>query len=148
VRDPLLRAFDSLELRLLLRNTMTYQQLQRHLLHPEFLENALDRSIELEWLARPLCTRRKPARGRVKVYELERAAMEQLDVPHFTTSTWQAMRHHPASEEIKSFGSKRDSRTLRRRLAGLSRTGYQRQLALITRSVCLKYPALPKRVMA
>jgi type 2 lantibiotic biosynthesis protein LanM len=142
--DPLLKTFDRLELRVLLRDSATYGQMHLHLLHPEFLEDALDRSIELEWLARPLCTRTKPSRGRVKVYELECAAMEQLDLPHFNTSTWHAMRHHPKTEEAKVFGSKRDSRALRRRLAGLSRTACRSQLALITRSVHLKYPAVPK----
>ena len=40
-----------------------------HLLYPEYLEDELDRSIELEWLARPLCIRSKPSPGRVAVYE-------------------------------------------------------------------------------
>jgi type 2 lantibiotic biosynthesis protein LanM len=141
-REPSLKTFDGLELRVLLRDSATYGQLQLHLLHPEFLEDAIDRSIELEWLARPLCIRTKPLRGRANVYELERAAMEQLDLPHFNTSAWHAMQHHPATDEAKVFGGKRDSRTLRRRLAGLSRTACRRQLALMTRSVRLKYPAV------
>ena len=58
-----------------------------HLLHPEFLEDALDRSIELEWLAQP------------------------------------------------------GTRLLRQRLAALSRAACRNQLALVTRSVRLKYPA-------
>lgn len=143
-RDMSLKAFDRLELRVLLRNSSTYAKLHLHLLHPEFLEDALDRSIELEWLARPLCIRTKPSRGRVKIYELERAAMEQLDLPHFKTSVWNAMQHHRMTEEAKAFGGKRDSHTLRRRLASLSRTTCRSQLALITRSVRLKYPAVPK----
>ena len=143
-RDMSLKAFDRLELRVLLRDSATYAQLHLHLLHPEFLEDALDRSIELEWLARPLCIRTKPSRGRVKIYELERAAMEQLDLPHFKTSAWNAMQHHRTTGEAKFFGGKRDSHTLRRRLASLSRTACQSQLAIITRSVRLKYPALPK----
>lgn len=50
----LLDGFDELGLRVLVRDSATYAGLQLHLLHPEFLRNGLDRSIELEWLARPL----------------------------------------------------------------------------------------------
>jgi len=137
--NSLLKAFDRLELRVLLRDSTTYGQLHLHLLHPEFLEDALDPSIELEWLARPLCTEKKPSPGRLKIYDLEREAMERLDIPHFNTSIWQAMQHHPKTEEAKVFGGNRDSRTLKRRLTNLSRLGCQRQLALITRSLRLKY---------
>jgi len=140
-RDPLLKVFDGLELRVLLRDSATYGQLLLHLLHPEFLEDGVDRSIELEWLARPLCTRTKPFRGRVSVYERECAAMERLDLPHFNTSAWSAMRHNPATDEAKVFGGKRDARVLRRRLAKLSQAACRNQLALITRSVRAKYPA-------
>ena len=141
MRDPLLKVFDGLELRVLLRDSATYGQMHLHLLHPEFLEDALDRSIELEWLARPLCIRAKPSRGRVNVYEHERTAMEQLDLPHFNASAWRAMGHSPATEEAKVFGGKRGTRLLRRRLAALSQTACRNQLALVTRSVRLKYPA-------
>ena len=112
-----------------------------HLLHPELLEDALDRSVELEWLARPLCIRTNPSRGRVNVYEHERTAIERLDVPHFNTSAWRAMGHSPATEEAKVFGGKRRTRLLRQRLAALSRAACRNQLALVTRSVRLKYPA-------
>ena len=139
-RDPLLEAFDGLELRVLLRDSATYGQMHLHLLHPEFLEDALDRSIELEWLARPLCIRTRPSRGRVNVYEHERLAMERLDLPHFSTSAWRAMGHGQSTEEAKVFGGRRDARLLRRRLARLSLTACRTQLALITRSVRLKYP--------
>lgn len=143
-RNLFLKKFDKLELRVLLRNSITYGQLQLHLLHPEFLENALDRSLELEWLARPLCTRRKPTRGRLKLYELELAAMEQLDLPYFNTKSWKAMGHNPSSEEAKFFGGRRDSRSLRRRLTRLSSTACRTQLGLITRSIRLKYPTISR----
>ncbi len=139
-RDPVvLKAFDGLDLRVLLRDSATYGQMHLHLLHPEFLEDALDRSIELEWLARPLCIRTTASRGRVNVYEHERAAMEQLDLPYFTTSTWRAMGHRPTTEEAKVFGGRRDARLFRQRLAGLSLMACRNQLALVTRSLRIKY---------
>ncbi len=140
-----LKSFDGLELRVLLRDSATYSHLHLHLLHPEFLEDDLDRSIELEWLARPLCTRTKTSRGRVMIYELERMAMEKLDIPYFKISTWIAMQHKETSEEVQAFGIKRDSHTLRKRLERISKTACRSQLALITRSICLKYPLESKR---
>src|SRR5206468_2461958 len=69
--DRLLRRFDNLELRVLLRGTATYTRLQLRLLHPEFLRDGIDRSIELEWLARPLTGPTSPRKGRILVYERE-----------------------------------------------------------------------------
>jgi lantibiotic modifying enzyme len=68
--DRLLRKFDDLELRVLVRGTATYTRLQLRLLHPEFLRDGVDRSIELEWLARPLTGTTSPQKGRT----LERAS--------------------------------------------------------------------------
>jgi len=132
--------FERLELRVLLRDSRTYGQLHLHLLHPEFLEDARDRSIEIEWLARPLCIRATASRGRARVYDREREAMEQLDVPYFNTTVWRTMRHDPSTEEERAFGGRRDARAVRRRLSELSRTARQHQLALITRSLKPKAP--------
>ena len=140
--DPVLELFNRLELRVLVRDSATYGRLHLHLLHPEFLEDGLDRSIELEWLARPLCIRTKPPRGRVRVYACERAAMERLDLPRFNTMAWREMRHDPATEEAKTFGGRRDAHTVRRRLAALSAEACRRQVGFIVRSVRLKYPAV------
>lgn len=63
--DRLLGGFDQLELRVLARSSATYAQLHLHLLHPEFLKDGIDRSIELEWLARPLSGTTTPRRGRM-----------------------------------------------------------------------------------
>ena len=87
----LLDRFDKLELRILVRSTVTYTRLHLHLLHPEFLRDGLDRSIELEWLARPLSATPQPQPGRIRLYECERAAMENLDIPHFAASSWRNM---------------------------------------------------------
>ena len=47
----LLEAFNNLDIRILLRATATYTRLQLRLLHPEFMNCGVDRSIELEWLS-------------------------------------------------------------------------------------------------
>ncbi|HEY7292346.1 MAG TPA: type 2 lanthipeptide synthetase LanM [Vicinamibacterales bacterium] len=133
--DPFLEKFDRLNLRVLLRDSSTYGRLHLHLLHPEFLEDGADRSIEIEWLARPLCIRNGVSRGRVRVYEHERQAMERLDLPHFDTLTWRRMAHAASTQEARTFGGRRDARALRRRLEGLSQKDCRNQLALITRSL-------------
>ena len=107
---PMMKRFDRLELRILLRDSATYGRMHLHLLYPEYLEDGIDRSIELEWLARPLCIRSKLSPGRVAVYEQERAAMERLDLPLFTTKTWRAMRHDPTTLEAKAFPLGRGSK--------------------------------------
>lgn len=132
--SPVMKSLDRLELRILLRDSATYGQMHLHLLYPEHLEDGVDRSIELEWLARPLCIRAKPSRGRVAVYEHERSAMERLDFPLFTTRTWQAMRHDPSTQEARAFGAPRDAKALKRRLAQLSDRDLRRQLAAIARA--------------
>jgi lantibiotic modifying enzyme len=81
-----LAMFDNLELRTLLRSTATYTRLQLRLLHPEFMVNGIDRSIELEWLARPLTGPTSFKCDRQHIYDHEREAMEKLDVPIFTTA--------------------------------------------------------------
>lgn len=77
-------------LRVLIRNSATYGEILEHLLKPQYLRNGIDRSIELEWLARPLSGPYKVRQGRQKVYENELLAMERMDIPHFTVSQWDA----------------------------------------------------------
>jgi lantibiotic modifying enzyme len=131
----LTKAFDGLELRILVRDSATYGQVHVHLLHPEFLKDGVDRSIELEWLARPLCARRKSPASRFRIYRHEVNAMEQLDIPRFGTAAWRDMRHAPTSYEALVFGGARDSSVLRRRLSKMSARACFRQMAVITRSL-------------
>jgi len=138
-RHPLVRRFDGLKLRILLRDSTTYAQILLHLLYPEFLQDGIDRSIEIEWLARPLCLRSKASKGRVNVYKHERTAIERLDLPYFNTSLWSSMGHDPSSEEARLFGGRRDARLMRNRLRQLSITDCQKQLMLIERSVNARF---------
>jgi type 2 lantibiotic biosynthesis protein LanM len=133
--DQLLRKFDNLELRVLLRGTATYTRLQLRLLHPEFLRDGIDRSIELEWLARPLTGPMSAREARILVYERERTAMESLDVPHFGTSEWRSMEHMSDDPDLLLLSGERDSRVLRQRLENLSSPDCTKQLAIIEEAV-------------
>jgi type 2 lantibiotic biosynthesis protein LanM len=127
--------FKNLPLRVLVRDTATYAQIQLHLLHPEYLGDGIDRSIELEWLARPLCTRKKAPPGRLRLYEHERKAMEQLDIPRIDIAGWRRMGHLRTSEEALAFDGGRGERMLRNRLARLSPRDCSRQVRIIARSL-------------
>jgi type 2 lantibiotic biosynthesis protein LanM len=131
----LLKALDNLELRILVRSTATYSRLQLHSLHPEFLKDGIDRTIELEWLARPLSGTPSPQEGRMMLYECERIAMEKLDVPHFGTSLWKRMNHRDDDDNLSLLSGERDSRVFLRRLESLNETDCSRQLAIIEKAV-------------
>jgi type 2 lantibiotic biosynthesis protein LanM len=144
-RPQVLKDFTHLELRVLVRDTDTYARIHLHLLHPEFLKDGIDRSIELEWLARPLCVGPSPQEARIHVYEHERLAMERLDIPHFGTHAWRKMGHAPGGEDTQLFGGNRDLRALRRRLASLSRAACRKQLEIVALSVRRRFPEAPQR---
>jgi type 2 lantibiotic biosynthesis protein LanM len=131
----LLAGFDELELRILVRGSVTYAQIHLHLLHPEFLKDGIDRSVELEWLARPLSATATPQKSRLLMYETERKAMELLDIPHFTTSAWKDIEFSPDDPDMLNLCSARDSHVLRQRLAHLSTDDCAKQLALIEDAV-------------
>jgi class II lanthipeptide synthase len=133
-----LSQFDGLNLRILVRSTLTYTRLQLHTLHPEFLEDGIDRSIEIEWLARPLSPRVRQ-KGARRLYECERAALERLDIPHFATEEWQGEAVNFADEDMRALFKARDSRVLRRRLCQLSDADCRRQLATIEKALRLRF---------
>jgi lantibiotic modifying enzyme len=133
--DRLLTSFEGLDLRILVRNTATYTRLHLYLMHPEFLKDGIDRSIELEWLARPLSGTVTPSKGRKLLYEHERAAMENLDIPHFNISIWRNMEHEPEDEDLFLLCGERDSRVIRRRLSDLSMPDCSKQLEIIEEAV-------------
>ncbi|MFM9842227.1 MAG: type 2 lanthipeptide synthetase LanM [Dongiaceae bacterium] len=132
-------AFENLELRVLVRNTDTYTRLQLHLLHPDYLRDGIDRSLELEWLARPLCATVRPRRGRVQVYEGERRAMEALDIPHFGTGGWRELEIADDDEDFRLLCGERNSAVLRRRLQNLSDADCARQVAVIQESIASRF---------
>lgn len=143
--SQLLDAFDGLNLRILVRSTVTYTRLQLHSLHPEFLQDGLDRSIELEWLARPMGPRAFQE-GPRRLYECERTAMEQLDVPRLTTRDWAGMDQSFEDEEMRRLFKPRDSRVLVQRLIGQSDADCRRQLSIIERAVRSRFNQRPSPV--
>jgi type 2 lantibiotic biosynthesis protein LanM len=136
----LLSALEGMRLRVLVRDTATYTQLQLHLLHPEFLADGLDRSIELEWLARPLVADAVPSPGRRLLYELERRDMEALDIPYVDSTTWREITNAcDEGDELTAISPERDPQVLLRRLASLNETDLERQTTMIRTSIAARF---------
>lgn len=131
----LLRSLDDMQLRVLVRDTTTYARLHLYLLHPEFLEDGIDRSIELEWLARPITAPVSHPAARALLYERERLAMEALDIPYFKSSDWKDLEVSPHDEQLFMLCGERDSRVMVRRLASLSPTHYVNQRTIVEDAV-------------
>ncbi|HYH82605.1 MAG TPA: type 2 lanthipeptide synthetase LanM family protein [Longimicrobium sp.] len=68
--------------RFILRNTSLYGQLLERCLHPQYLRDGRDRSVELDVLSRAFLSLESPPPVWALVAE-ERASLEQMDVPFF-----------------------------------------------------------------
>jgi type 2 lantibiotic biosynthesis protein LanM len=84
-----LSGFRRLKLRTVLRSTQVYGMMSQRLLHPEFLRDAADRSIELDRLASPFLAvgPNADAASLWPIFRAELSALERLDVPFFTLSS-------------------------------------------------------------
>ncbi len=143
--DALLAQLDALKLRVLVRDTSTYAGLHLALLHPDWLRDGIDRSIELEWLARPLCTSDVPQPAREALYQKELAAMERLDIPRFDTGSWADIIRGYKDTDLESMGLERDRRVLISRLDRLSQADLARQRAVIKRSIAKRFAPVERR---
>lgn len=127
-------ALTGIELRVLLRDTTNYARLLLYLLQPNLLRDGLDRSIEIEWLARPLSVAIPYPAARLSIYDIERRAMEAQNIPHFTVSAWNAVTAGE-DEDLQALGSARVPETLYQRLAMLSEVDLHEHLTLIEDAV-------------
>lgn len=131
-------ALSGLELRVLLRDTRTYARLLLYLLQPELLQDGLDRSIEIEWLARPLGIERR-SDAQASIYEVERQALEAQDVPRLTTTMWDALPWEEDDRDLLALGYGRNPDTFHARVAALSESDLEKQLAVIERAVVERF---------
>jgi hypothetical protein len=136
--DAVRAALSGLELRVLLRDTRTYARLLLYLLQPELLRNGLDRSIEIEWLARPLGIELR-SEARASIYEAERRALEAQDVPRLTTTMWDALPTAEQDRDLLALGYGRTPNTFCARIAALSESDLEEQLAVIERAVIERF---------
>ena len=84
--DGFLTKLKNQRVRLIFRNTRVYGVILDNTLAPKFLKNGVDRSIELDILARSfLSIQNKPDAW--LIYRAELIALEQLDIPYFGASS-------------------------------------------------------------
>ena len=125
-----LAAFAACEARFVFRGTLVYSALLNRFTAAELALEGVDRSLLLEVLARPLLnTDTAPA-----VWPLlaaERAAMAQLDVPHFNTPVAEAVLHVDGGEPIAGYLQAPSLARLRSRLHSFSEADVARELGFI-----------------
>lgn len=82
--DSPLNALAHQRVRFIFRNTIVYSLIIEKTLHPKFLRDGVERSIQFDFLSRVLLSyNSKPDFWLLLLAELQ--ALEQLDIPHFTT---------------------------------------------------------------
>ena len=117
-------------LRVIIRDSSNYGDMLEHLLKPAFLQDGLDRSIELEWLARPLSGPYEVRDGRCQIYDSELAAMERLDIPHFTVAQWEAF-DLAGDEDFFRYHQERGNSVALGRLTCMNERDREDQIAII-----------------
>jgi lantibiotic modifying enzyme len=138
--NELLSLLNDMIPRVLIRNTSTYSRLQHHLLHPEFLGDGRDRTLELEWLARPLSAASLADNSMLDIYSQELSAMEELDVPYFNArSVSRGDIADDQSEFAELFLRRRDATAFIAILGKLDQENLQSQLELIKESLSARF---------
>jgi type 2 lantibiotic biosynthesis protein LanM len=104
-RDQLLRddsplfAMRGEQVRVLFRNTNLYSTLLERTLQPVYLRDALDRSVQLDALARPFLA--QEIRPRIwQIVDAEHVALERLDVPLFSARADSTTVHLPDGTDL------------------------------------------------
>ena len=75
----------SARIRFIFRHTSLYASLLERLLHPNYLRDGVARSVQIDVLVRPLLSLDTPP-ALWPIVAAERTALEQLDVPYFSTA--------------------------------------------------------------
>lgn len=116
--------------RFLFRPTQLYASLLQRMLHPRYLCDGADRSIELEVLSRPLIEEesRPPTWDLVA---LEREALERMDIPYFRAGGDGVGVSTANGGDVVRCLDQSGEAAVRARTIGLTPDGVERQLALI-----------------
>jgi lantibiotic modifying enzyme len=117
-------------MRFLFRNTRVYGVLLKKLYEPQFLRNGLDRSLELEALARAFVLE-ESCPPFWSILKAEQEAMEKLDVPFFYTGSSETGLNLPGGEKIKGWFEKSGYQVMRSNLEKLEMQDMERQLLTI-----------------
>jgi type 2 lantibiotic biosynthesis protein LanM len=123
-------ALQAQQVRFICRPTKVYAILLQKTLTPELLQNGIDRSIELDILARAfLATENKPKAWPILVSELR--AMEQLDIPYFEANSNSDRLTFGLEQPIEEFFVAPSYKQMLSRLQKLDEADLAQQLAII-----------------
>jgi type 2 lantibiotic biosynthesis protein LanM len=100
--DSPLQAMANQPIRFLFRRTNTYAKILKHLAHPGYLRDGIDRSIRLELLKRSAASNDEKPKFWA-FFQAERQQMEQLDIPFFTLQADQDVLTLPPDIQITEF---------------------------------------------
>jgi type 2 lantibiotic biosynthesis protein LanM len=127
--NPLV-ALQSQLVRFIFRDTQVYSAVLQKTLAPEFLRNGVDRSIQLDLLARAfLITEDKPNAWSILHSELR--AMEQLDIPYFAAKSDGVALTVGVDRPLEDYLTKPSYSQVISRLQKLDETDRTRQVAII-----------------
>jgi len=139
-----LAAFRGQPVRVILRGTTIYGRCLHRLVHPEFLRDGADRSIELEYLTQALMSAENEdtvprAWG---VYEAERQALERLDIPLFGTQTDGAALAADGVDVVEETWREPSFERVSAHIRALGEDERTRQVALIRAALEIRYAAV------
>lgn len=126
--------------RFLLRHTAAYGAVHRRALHPRYLSDGADRSIELDALSRTYLSEPEPG-GTWPLLDEELAALEQMDVPVFESGTESATLHAPQGRSVAGVSLTPALGMARTQLAALGQGDRAFQLALV--HIAMRKRSLP-----
>ncbi|TMC15526.1 MAG: type 2 lantipeptide synthetase LanM [Chloroflexi bacterium] len=127
--------------RFVYRTTRVYFSLAQKLLHPGYLRNGADRSMQLELLGRAVVPLEGPLRDNGErsrwwsVFAAERQAMEQADIPFFTARTSSRDLIVGNGREIEACFQEPSFERVVAKLQALGDEDLERQVAFIQGSV-------------
>jgi type 2 lantibiotic biosynthesis protein LanM len=128
--DGLLTLFAGRSNRFLFRPSDVYGQLLMRTIHPKLLQQGIDRSIELESLARVfLALSEKPAHW--SIFTAEITALERMDVPFFTANSSSDALSVEEGEDVPHFFREASYDRVRARLEQLDEENLTLQSELI-----------------
>jgi len=127
---PIARFADD-EVRVILRQTMTYAELLQESIHPDLLRNALDRDRFFD----RLWTRIEDRPYMARVIPAEREDLHRGDIPNFTTRSNSCDLWTSTGERVTDFYDRSGLELVRHRLSQLSEDDLARQLWFVRASL-------------
>lgn len=145
--DGALAKLQAQQVRFVVRPTRVYSIVLQNCLAPEYLQNGVDRSIELDILSRALiASENKPKAWSILQSELR--AMEQLDIPYFGAKSNSNCLTVGVEQPIEQYFKESSHSQVLQRLRSLNETDLAQQVAIIRGAFYAKIAQSPSTEQA